>query len=96
MECSGYKNGGPPCPSHGVGGIASKELLLLAQIDRFGVKAVLGRDVLYCGEIRRMTVAENIKIAFESRRGWKGGWDDWTAKNKDLANLLFEAERLCE
>lgn len=70
----------------------SRELETLYRIDRFGVKAVLGRDVLYWSETRRMIVAEKVYKAYHSRRQ-SGNWAEWSEKNPVLAKLLFDVEK---
>lgn len=70
----------------------SKELDLLAKIDRFGVKAVLGHATLYYGEIRRMILAENIYNAYHARRRSEN-WAAWAEKNPGMAKILFELEK---
>ena len=73
----------------------SRELDLLRKIDRFGVRAILGRDTLYYGELRRMILAENIYNAYFSRKNSEktgGGWAAWSEKNPVMAKILFELE----
>ena len=69
----------------------SKELDTLAKIDRFGVKAILGRDVLYFGEMQKMIAAENVYVAYHSRRVSKQ-WAEWADKNQKLYKILTEVE----
>ena len=59
------------------------------------MEQVLGRKTLYYGEMRRMIVAENVFNGYLMRKSHTKGWADWAEHNKDLANLLFEAEKLC-
>ena len=68
-------------------------LKLLESIDRFGVKAVTGRDVLSYGEISRMRYCELIVSLYKSREA-ASNWAEWTGKNKAAAQALNEAERL--
>lgn len=70
----------------------SKELDLLAKIDRFGVRAVMGRNTLYYGETRRMILAENIYNAYHARRRSEN-WAEWAEKNPAMAKILFELEK---
>lgn len=69
----------------------SRELDILAKIDRFGVKAILGRDTLYYGEIRSMIIAENIYGAYLARAN-SNNWVEWAEKNPVMAKILFELE----
>jgi hypothetical protein len=79
---------------HAAGGQYSFEIELLRKIDRFGVKAVLGRDVLFFNEMLRFTVAENVLIAFQNRER-SDNWAAWANENPQAAELLSKAERLC-
>ncbi len=72
----------------------SKELDLLAKIDRFGAKAILGRDTFYYGELQNLIIAENIFLAYHSRKKSEN-WVAWAEDNPAIATLLFEAEQLC-
>ena len=67
---------------------------VLQKIDRFGVMAVMGRPVLFFGELNRMIYAENVVAAYRSRP--RDNWAEWTDKNPVLARLLAEAEKLCQ
>lgn len=71
----------------------SIEIDTLYKIDRFGVGAVMGRNVLYYGEMRRMIVAENIVKSYQSRARAEN-WAAWVEENTAMANLLAEAENL--
>jgi len=62
-------------------------------IVRFGVKAIMGRDVLSAGEIMRMNIAENIMTAFDMRNRAEN-WAQWVKDNPELSSMLNEAERL--
>ncbi len=68
-------------------------LATLSYIDRFGVKAVLGKDVLSYGEIQRMLTEENIVKAFSSRKA-SGDWAKWAQENPQDEKLLTQAEIL--
>jgi len=70
----------------------SSELRLINAIDRFGVLAILGRQ-LGAGEIKRMRVAENIVAAYRSRAQSKN-WATWASENKDMSHLLLTAMEL--
>jgi hypothetical protein len=79
---------------HAESGHYSLEMELLRKIDRFGVKAILGRDVLHFGELRRFTLAENIYNAYKSRARSEN-WAQWTKDNPEMADVLAAAEKLC-
>lgn len=68
---------------------------MLQKIDRFGVMAIMGRPVLHFGELNRMACAENILVAYRSRAK-SANWAEWASNNTALANLLAEAEKLCQ
>lgn len=79
-------------------GPPSAELLELSYIDRFGVRAVFGRDELSHGEIQRMILAENVKNAYLARRNYRDeekneNWAEWASKHPDDAALLAGVER---
>ena len=76
-------------------GGASHEMEMLKRIERFGVHAVMGRPVLYEREIRRMVMAQNLVNGYRERAR-AASWDAWLAENKDMGNLLFLAQRLCD
>lgn len=57
------------------------------------MEAITGRRVFYAGEYRRMIVAENIVIAFRERAS-TNNVVEWMRENRELADLLFEAEQL--
>ena len=69
------------------------EIKLLSAIDRFGVKAVLGRDVLSAGEISRARYAETIIGAYRARERSES-WVEFANKNKQASRILNDAERL--
>jgi len=75
------------------GGPISREMLLLSYIDRFGVPAVMGRDYLGAGELRRMVTAENIVEAYHARLA-TNDWAEWAKANKSMSRLLNEAAKL--
>ena len=70
-----------------------KELLDLGYIDRFGVRAVTGKDVLPYGYILAMTVAENIVHAYISRKRSEN-WAKWAQDNPREDALLKRVEIL--
>ncbi len=73
----------------------SQEIDTLQKIDRFGVEAILGRRQFYFGELHRLIVAENILTAYQSRAR-SNNWAEWVSQNPKMANLLIEAEKLCQ
>jgi hypothetical protein len=80
---------------HAESGRYSRELDILAKIDRFGIEAILGRRVLYYGELRRMILAENIVIHYR-RRAASSNWAAYALDNPEMAQILLEAEKLCQ
>lgn len=64
---------------------------LLHYIDRFGVRAVTGRDVLSAGEMSRMMVSEAVIKAYRSRSN-SDNWAKWTQDNPQAAKLLTDIE----
>jgi len=73
----------------------SRELTALRLIERFGVKAVLGRDTLSAGEIARMITAENIYKAKQANDKSEN-WAEWARNNPHAAKLLAETMKLLE
>lgn len=71
----------------------SPEIDLLRKIDRFGVMAVMGRPVLYFGEINRMSYAENTVNAYHSRAK-STNWAEWVDDNPVRAAMLAEVEQM--
>jgi len=68
----------------------SKEIALLHKVDRFGIEAILGRRILYYGEINAMITAENICLVYSSR-AQSSNWAQWEKDNEDASKLLKEA-----
>lgn len=64
---------------------------MLAKIDRFGLEAIIGRKQFYYGELRRLITAENIVIAYHSRKR-SDNWAAWAEDNKAMARMLAEVE----
>jgi hypothetical protein len=62
-------------------------------IDRFGVRAVLGRDTLRAGEIRRMLYAEALIEAYRDREK-STNWATWARENEARSEMLAEAAEL--
>lgn len=71
----------------------SRELEKLWLIDRFSVRAVLGRDVLYHREMMLMLTAENIYKA-KLANMHSDNWAEWAKDNPSLAKQLAEVEKL--
>lgn len=69
------------------------ELLILTYIDRFGVMAIMGRETLSAGEVRRMMIAENIVRAYQERKA-SGDWGTWAQENPGAARLLADIEKV--
>ena len=67
------------------------ELALLAYIDRFGVRAILGRDVLRANEVLSMMIAENVVKAYLSRKASEN-WGKWASENPRYDDLLKSIE----
>jgi hypothetical protein len=74
-------------------GRPSKEIDKLRKIERFGLKAITGREVFFHHELRRMVCAENIVIAYRDRSR-ASNWATWANENHALANILLEAEKI--
>lgn len=70
-----------------------KEYIDLGYIDRFGVRAVMGRDELAYREIQAMLTAENIISAYYSR-SQTDNWAKWAQDNPQADKLLKEVEIL--
>ncbi len=70
-----------------------QELILLDFIDRFGVMAVLGRSVLFYGEVYRMRTAELIVNGYRLRARAES-WAKFAAEHPAENSLLMDAEKL--
>ena len=70
-----------------------KETVLLEMINRYGTRAVLGRDVLRASEIIRMNYCQNITAAYQARSQTEG-WIEWIKRNPELAKALKDAEKI--
>ncbi len=57
------------------------------------MEAVTGRKVLYYGEVRRMIAAENVVLAYLSRKSYEN-WGKWAQEHPDLEKILNEVEVL--
>ena len=74
-------------------GLKPDELKLLDYIDRFGVRAVMGRDTLGAGEMQAMVMADNVRRAWLSRAGYRDqngaeNWAEWAAINPEMSMVL--------
>ena len=70
-----------------------REIYILNCIDRFGVRAVLGRDVLGSKEIKLMAIAENIDRWYGERKRAENP-AKWAEENVNEATALTVAHRL--
>ena len=69
-------------------------ILKLAQlIDRYGVKAVTGRDCLGAGEILQIQSAEAVVRLFHERAKSQS-WGSWAAGNQGGSRFLNRAMKL--
>ena len=69
-------------------------ILKLAQlIDRYGVKAVTGRDYLGAGEILQIQTAEAVVRLYHEMKSHQS-WADWAAGNTRGAQFLMRATEL--
>ena len=73
----------------------SREIDLLAKIDRFGIEAVLGRKTFYVRELRCLILAENIVHAYKIREA-SSNWAAYALDNPEMASILVEAQKLCQ
>lgn len=71
----------------------SHELEKLWLIDRFGVKAVTGRDVLGFREMLFMQSAENVYKSKQANID-SDNWADWAKRNPQAAKTLAEVEKM--
>ena len=65
---------------------------MLRYIDRFGVKAVMGRDVLALHEMRNMLLVESVELSYHSRRA-SADWGKWAKDHPDNSALLIDIEK---
>lgn len=68
-------------------------LRLVDYIDRFGVQAVMGRATLGAGELRTMTLADNVRRAYWSRASYRDqsgqeNWAEWAQKYPEYNEIL--------
>ena len=78
-----------------VDGHLPREVIDISYIDRFGVRAVVGRDVLSFGEIQRLLVVENIYNAYVSRKS-ADDWAKWATDNPHAAKILADVEGMID
>lgn len=69
------------------------ELATYRAIERFGVKAVTGKDVLTYAEIHAMRTADIIVSLYQQREA-SGNVAEWTNKNPKEARILEAALRV--
>ena len=69
-------------------------MALLGYVDRFGAQAVFGR-AMGAGEIRRLTVVDNILQAYRMRSHTEN-WAEWAESHKRASAMLNEAAKLAE
>jgi hypothetical protein len=85
MACAyAYAEGAGPQPG---------ELNKLALIERFGCKAILGREVLGGAELQRMLLAERIVRSHFDRTNAED-WAAWAKEHPHDNDLLNEAMKL--
>jgi len=63
------------------------ELRLSAEIDKLGVYAVTGSEIISAREVRDMHMAENVSRIYQEREHAED-WSDWAAKNQDSVKIL--------
>jgi hypothetical protein len=80
---------------HASEGRPSREVNRLAQIDRFGLMAVTGRQVWLYREYVYLLLAEAVVNAYNTRQA-SASWPEWARENVQAAALLTEAERLSQ
>jgi len=65
---------------------------LMSAIEQFGVRAVLGREVVFYGETRQMMLVTNIINAWQARKR-SGNFATWADANPHAHDLLAWAEK---
>ena len=80
-------------------GLKPDVLKLLDYIDRFGVRAVMGRDTLGAGEMQAMITADNVRRAWLSRAGYRDkdgqqNWAQWAEAYPELSEILVHAMKV--
>ena len=71
-------------------------LKLLDAIDRFGVRAIMGRDTLGAGEMQSMMMADNVRRAWLSRNAYRDkdgmqNWAQWAEAYPELSQIIVSA-----
>jgi hypothetical protein len=77
------------------GGPLPRELSLVGNIQTYGVRAVMGRDVLGRREIERMNLAQSVRTAYNSLAAWLKNEKtrvEWAKENPELSGILIDAE----
>jgi hypothetical protein len=69
-----------------------KEIALRIQIERYGAKAITGRDVLPARFVRDLLIAQNVEASFNSRAASEN-WGAWEMdiNNRHMAQILKAA-----
>jgi hypothetical protein len=73
---------------------APGELVAISYIDRFGAQAVYGRP-LGAGEMRRMSLVENIVNAYRARER-SDNWAAWAKEHPRDSELLAQAAKAAD
>lgn len=84
-EAAKDKQGRPPPPP--------PQINDLTYIDRFGVKAALGREVLSYREMNEMLLSENIVKYYHGRKS-SDNWDQWATAYPQGHELLSLIEKV--
>lgn len=71
---------------------APVEVALARAIDRFGAKAVTGKEILRPGLVSRITTVENVIMAYKLRKQ-AVNWASFDRENPELAAMLIKAEQ---
>lgn len=61
--------------------------MLARLVERFGTRAILGRETLGAGEVRRMLTAERVVRAYDERQR-SPNWAVWSMEHPGEAELL--------
>ena len=78
---------------HASEGLHSREIEKLRRIERFGLKAITGRDIFLFHEYICLITADNIVSSYESRAR-SANWAEWAQSNPRMAGILAEATKL--
>ena len=72
--------------------MTSRELRLIRLVEKFGVKAIFGKDTLPANEVIKMLTADHVLNSYNSRK--EKPWGEWAREHPGDADLLHRAERL--